>query len=87
VPGLGDLPVAVNISGRHLLSRQVATHIKAVLAVTGIDPRRMTVEITETVRLTDLPAAAAELDAVRNLGVKVAIDDFGTGYTSLNMAA
>ena len=49
----------------------------------GIDPRRLIIEITETVLLTDLVAAADELDAVRALGVKVAIDDFGTGYTSL----
>lgn len=80
---LGDLSVAVNISGRHLLSRQLPQHIRSVLDDTGIDPHRLTIEITETVLLTDLVAAAAELDEVRALGVRVAIDDFGTGYTSL----
>jgi diguanylate cyclase (GGDEF)-like protein len=83
VAELSAVPVAVNISGRHLLSRKLPDHIRAVLAQTGIDPRRLSIEITETVLLTDLVAAAAELDAVRALGVKVAIDDFGTGYTSL----
>ena len=83
VAELADVPVAVNISGRHLLSRQLPDHIRAVLDQTGIDPHRLSIEITETVLLTDLVAAAAELDAVRALGVKVAIDDFGTGYTSL----
>jgi diguanylate cyclase (GGDEF)-like protein len=83
VPELADVPVAVNISGRHLLSRQLPDHMRAAFDQTGIDPRRLTIEITETVLLNDLVAAATELDAVRALGVKVAIDDFGTGYTSL----
>jgi predicted signal transduction protein with EAL and GGDEF domain len=80
---LAQLPVAVNISGRHLLSRQLPGHIRLMLDRSGIDPHRLSIEITETVLLTDLAAAAAELDAVRALGVKVAIDDFGIGYTSL----
>ncbi|HUP76148.1 MAG TPA: EAL domain-containing protein [Acidimicrobiales bacterium] len=83
VADLAGLEVAVNISGRHLLSRQLPQHIRNVLEESGIDPHRLTIEITETVLLTDLVAAAAELDEVRALGVRVAIDDFGTGYTSL----
>jgi diguanylate cyclase (GGDEF)-like protein len=82
-PELAEIPVAVNISGRHLLSRQLPGHLRDVLEATGISARRLTIEITETVLVSDLVSAAAELDAVRALGVKVAIDDFGTGYTSL----
>lgn len=83
VPELADVPVAVNISGRHLLSRQLPGHIRTVLDQTGINPRGLSIEVTETVLLADLVSAAAELDAVRAMGVRVAIDDFGTGYTSL----
>jgi diguanylate cyclase (GGDEF)-like protein len=83
VAELAELPVAVNISGRHLLSRHLPGHISAALDDSGIDAHRLTIEITETVLLADLVSAAAELDAVRALGVKVAVDDFGTGYTSL----
>lgn len=83
VTDLSDIAIAVNISGRHLLSRQLPDHIRRVLDQSGVDPRRLTIEITETVLLTDLVAAAAELDEVRALGIRVAIDDFGTGYTSL----
>ena len=83
VAELAGVPVSVNISGRHLLSRQLPGHLKDVIDQTGIDPRRLIVEITETVLLTDLVAAADEIDAVRALGVKIAIDDFGTGFTSL----
>jgi EAL domain-containing protein (putative c-di-GMP-specific phosphodiesterase class I) len=82
-PELADLPVAVNISGRHLLSGQLAGHIAAMLDESGVSPHRLTIEITETVLLGDLIAAGAQLDAVRALGILVALDDFGTGYTSL----
>jgi diguanylate cyclase (GGDEF)-like protein len=83
VAGLSEVPVAVNISGRHLLSRQLTRHISEALERTCVVSCRLTIEITETVLLSDLVSAAAELDAVRALGIKVAIDDFGTGYTSL----
>jgi EAL domain-containing protein (putative c-di-GMP-specific phosphodiesterase class I) len=84
VTELAQIHVAVNISGRHVLSRQLPAHLREVLERTGVDPHRLSIEITETVLLTDLVVAAAELDSVRALGVKVAIDDFGTGYTSLS---
>ncbi|HXR54041.1 MAG TPA: EAL domain-containing protein, partial [Acidimicrobiales bacterium] len=82
-PELAHIPVAVNISGRHLQSGELVRHIASFLEQTGLDPSRLEIEITETVLLDDLVVAAAELDAVRGLGVRVAIDDFGTGYTSL----
>ena len=80
---LAEIRAAVNISGRHLLSAKLTNHIRTVLESTGIDPQRLTIEITETVLLDDLVGVAAELEAVRALGIRVAIDDFGTGYTSL----
>jgi diguanylate cyclase (GGDEF)-like protein len=80
---LAELRVSVNISGRHLLSGQLPVHIQTVVDKSGIDPHRLSIEITETVLLADLALAATELHAVRSLGVNVAIDDFGTGYTSL----
>jgi diguanylate cyclase (GGDEF)-like protein len=83
IPALADVPLSVNISGRHLLAGLLPRHIAAVLDDSGIDPRRLSIEITETVMLADIAAAATELAAVRALGVTVAIDDFGTGYTSL----
>jgi EAL domain-containing protein (putative c-di-GMP-specific phosphodiesterase class I) len=81
--GLAGVPVAVNVSGRHLLSGTLADHVVELLDRTGVDPRRLMVEITETVLVNDLEAAAAQLRAVRELGVAVALDDFGTGYTSI----
>jgi predicted signal transduction protein with EAL and GGDEF domain len=78
-----DVRVAINISGRHLLSKTLDKHLEAVLQETGVDPHRMIFEITETVLLSDLPTVADELSKIRDRGVHVAIDDFGTGYTSI----
>jgi diguanylate cyclase (GGDEF)-like protein len=83
VPELANIPVAVNISGRHLLSGQLPGHLSAALDRAHLAPGLLSIELTETVVLDDLTSAAAELDAVRALGISVAIDDFGTGYTSL----
>jgi diguanylate cyclase (GGDEF)-like protein len=82
-PAMADLTVAVNISGRHLLSQRLAQNVRAVLAETGADPHRIVLEITETVLLRDFAIAANQLDEVRAAGVRVYIDDFGTGYTSI----
>lgn len=81
--GLAGLPVSVNVSGRHLLGAQLPEHVAEAVGRHGIDPGRLTVEITETVLLDDLAVASGELGRLRGLGVRVAIDDFGTGYTSL----
>ncbi|MFI7589837.1 putative bifunctional diguanylate cyclase/phosphodiesterase [Spongisporangium articulatum] len=82
----GQLPgiyMSVNISGRHLGSNRLVPDVKAALAKAGVAPERLLIEITETVLLSDLSDAAAELTELRELGVRIAVDDFGTGYTSI----
>ena len=78
-----DVYLAVNISGRHLLSRTVVDDVRTALEHSGLDPQRLVVEITETVLVADMVTACEHLDAIRRMGVRVAIDDFGSGYTSL----
>lgn len=80
---LAGLGVAVNVSGRHVINRTLPDHVEHLLSGRGVDPGRLTIEVTETVLLDDLALAAVELARLQRLGVKVAIDDFGTGYTSL----
>ena len=53
------------------------------ISAVGIDPRRITAEITESALLSDQEAVAARLTRLRNAGVRIAVDDFGTGYASL----
>jgi diguanylate cyclase (GGDEF)-like protein len=81
-PSTADLTLAVNISGRHLVSSHLLTDVNDALAASGIHPRRLTIELTETV-LVDDPIATSNMEALRALGVQIAIDDFGTGFTSI----
>ncbi|MEQ8716798.1 MAG: EAL domain-containing protein [Acidimicrobiales bacterium] len=83
VPVLGDLALSINVSGRHLRGGTLPSDVEAALAGSDVDPALLVVEVTESALLDDLRDVAADLDAVRALGVRVAIDDFGTGYTSL----
>ena len=53
------------------------------ISASGIDPRRVTVEITESALLVDQEAVAARLSRLREAGIRIAVDDFGTGYASL----
>lgn len=77
------LPVSVNISGRHLVSRSFVEDVLTPLQKHSIRPERLIVEITESALLEDLESAASKLEVLRSHGVRVAIDDFGTGFTSL----
>jgi EAL domain-containing protein (putative c-di-GMP-specific phosphodiesterase class I) len=79
-----SLEVAVNVSGRHVLSGTLVSDVQDALRAADLDPRRLTVEITETVLVVDLPIVIEQLEELRRMGVSIAIDDFGTGYTSLN---
>jgi EAL domain-containing protein (putative c-di-GMP-specific phosphodiesterase class I) len=54
------------------------------IEATGIDPARITLEITESALLQDRDAVAARLATLRDAGLRIAVDDFGTGYASLN---
>jgi diguanylate cyclase (GGDEF)-like protein len=82
-PALGSAHISVNISGRHLLDASIVDDVHRALTVSGLDPSRLVVEITETVVLSDLGVAVRHLRALRALGVRIALDDFGTGYTSI----
>ena len=75
--------VGVNVAARQLLDPAAVTTVAGILARTGIDPRRVVLEITESVFL-DTESISHRLHQLRALGVMLAIDDFGTGYSSLS---
>ena len=79
----GDLQIAINISPQQFQDRWLCERILGILTETGLSPRRLEVEITETALVQDLEAARATLTSLQNLGVRIALDDFGTGYSSL----
>lgn len=80
---LAELRVAVNVTATDLARADFAAHFMAMVDQAGIAPQRVTVEVTESGMVTDLPLAAERLQQLRGAGLKVAIDDFGTGYSSL----
>ncbi len=76
--------VSVNVSAREIQQLGFVDGVKAVLGESGLDPKRLVLEITETALLRATPATVATLEAVRAMGVRTVIDDFGTGYFSLS---
>lgn len=80
----GDLPVAVNVSPRQLTDAEFPNRVRAALARAGLPASLLTLEITETVAMTQAAGDFAMLRVLRDIGVGMAIDDFGTGYSSLS---
>ncbi len=81
--GLPQLSVAVNLSARQFRDAQLAGKVAATLAVTGLAPRFLELEITESVIMSETGHTINVLTRLAHLGVRVSIDDFGTGYSSL----
>jgi diguanylate cyclase (GGDEF)-like protein len=77
------LGISVNVSGRQLDRDVIIDDVGDALALSGLDPGRLTIEVTETALMRDTTAAARRLAELKALGIMLAIDDFGTGYSSL----
>ena len=75
--------IAVNVSPVQFKSQTLALNVASSLAKSGLDPRRLELEITEAVLIADDEAALTTFAQLRELGVHIALDDFGTGYSSL----
>jgi diguanylate cyclase (GGDEF)-like protein len=75
---------SINLSGTHFTHPDVVAHIEGVLQKTGVDPRMIKLEITETAVMDNAERAATVLKRIKDLGVQISIDDFGTGYSSLS---
>src|SRR5687768_1633303 len=78
------LTVTVNISGRQLPDPGLPSAVERSLKASGLNPRCLVLEITETVIMQETESTLARLRELKRLGVRLAIDDFGTGYSSLS---
>ncbi|GAB7192605.1 hypothetical protein NUM3379_33140 [Kineococcus sp. NUM-3379] len=76
--------VQVNLAARQLTDPHLLDHVDAALATTGLDPRHLAVEITESRLLPDLAHTRSVLRRLAERGIRVSLDDFGTGYSSLS---
>ena len=79
-----DIKIAVNVSAVQFKTAHLVDVVKDALRSSGLSARRLELEITESVLLTDSEATVATLHALRNIGVRISMDDFGTGYSSLS---
>ena len=85
MPGLTNpITLTVNLSGRQLEETTVVGHVREALEDSGLDPARLTLEITETALVHNCETMRERLFQLKELGVSLAIDDFGTGYSSLS---
>lgn len=75
--------ISVNVSARQLDNEQIIENFKEILKISGANPHKILIEITETSIMTDVDENIRVLNALNNLGMSVAVDDFGTGYSSL----
>jgi diguanylate cyclase (GGDEF)-like protein len=75
--------MAINVSVRQLAGATFVRTVGAAIARHGIDPERISLEITETFLASEPEIAATTLDGLRALGVRIEVDDFGVGYSSL----
>jgi diguanylate cyclase (GGDEF)-like protein len=74
--------LAVNISGVTLSSPDTAKGLRETIKRSGVDPRAVTIEITETALMTNLTRTRTIIDEFRQIGCQFALDDFGTGFSS-----
>jgi len=82
--GLPPVRVAVNLSPRQLADPGLVDEVRAILADTGLEPKWLELEVTESSVMHHVERALEVLGALKTMGVCLAIDDFGTGYSSLS---
>jgi EAL domain-containing protein (putative c-di-GMP-specific phosphodiesterase class I) len=82
--GLPRMTVAVNVSAMQLMHESFVADLFAILDETGLDPKYLGLELTESALMKNADLAASILSTLRETGVRVAVDDFGTGYSSLS---
>ena len=82
--GMPDFHINVNLSVVQLLQKDVVENIKRILDKTGVNPKNIVLEITESFAINDMQRVMDIITGLKELGPRIALDDFGTGYSSLN---
>ncbi|MCU0292114.1 MAG: EAL domain-containing protein [Thermoanaerobaculaceae bacterium] len=82
-PVTPPLQISINVSARQIIQPDFAGLVRRILGETGVDPRSVLIEITESTMLQQVDQVIATLEQLRGLGIRICIDDFGTGYSSL----
>lgn len=83
-PHTRDLLLAVNVSGRQFRQADFVAQVTGILERTGSNPRRLKLELTESIVLDNVADTIEKMQALKQIGVRFSMDDFGTGYSSLS---
>lgn len=81
---LNSLTIAVNISARQFNQANFVAEVRAILAQTGANPKRLKLELTESLLVSNVGNIVSKMNELRAMGVNFSLDDFGTGYSSLS---
>lgn len=82
--GFGDISVNVNLSVEQIYQTNIVEVIKSVLSKNNLDPKYLTLEVTESLAMSNIDIALDVLNDIKKMNVNLALDDFGTGFSSLN---
>jgi len=83
-PRFRHLTLSINVSASQLMHEDFEELVHDTLVKTGANPKRLILELTESVLVTEMDLVIAKLNALRHLGITISLDDFGTGYSSLS---
>jgi len=83
--GLRAVSMAVNLSPRQFVDDSLLNDVDEALSMSGMSPKQLQLEVTESMVMQNVPRAVRVLDALRSRGIRLAIDDFGTGYSSMSL--
>jgi EAL domain-containing protein (putative c-di-GMP-specific phosphodiesterase class I) len=78
------IEVAVNVSALQLARPDYARRMLAAVEARSLDPRMLTIEVTESTEIVDVSAVADRLDWLKSVGMTISVDDFGTGHSSID---
>ncbi len=82
-PEATNIYLSINLSGKQLLKTNLVETVQQILADTGLNPHRLTLEVTENTLIMDEKMVAERIADLRSMGISISVDDFGTGYSSL----
>lgn len=83
VDGLQSMHLAINVSPRQFRDPGFVPFVAEVLHISGVNPERITLELTESLMLENVAETVEKMEGIRKLGIRFSLDDFGTGYSSL----
>jgi len=83
-PGMENVSLSVNVSVQQFRAPHFVPQLRERMAEKGVDPRRLTLELTEHIMSRDPGSVAERMAELREMGVRLSLDDFGTGYSSLS---